>query len=172
MLPLVAMRFTDEVRWDALDFAVFGAMLAGAGAVLELAVRRGRSGAYRAAAGIAVAAAFLLVWTNLAVGIIGSEDDPANLMYAGVLAVAGVGAAIAGFRPAGMARALSATALAQAAVGAAALGAGLGSTAPSFPEAILFPTAFFTLLWVASAALFRKAARARLTSAPTTGADA
>jgi hypothetical protein len=89
-----------------------------------------------------------------------------------VLAVAGIGAAIAGFRPAGLARALSATALAQAAVGAAALGAGLGSTAPSFPEAILFPTAFFTLLWVASAALFRKAARARLTSAPTTGADA
>ena len=30
-------------------------------------------------------AAFLLIWINLAVGIIGSEDNPANLMYGAVL---------------------------------------------------------------------------------------
>ena len=34
--------------------------------------------AYRAAVGVAIAAAFILVWMNLAVGIIGSEDNPAN----------------------------------------------------------------------------------------------
>jgi hypothetical protein len=50
---------------------------------------------------------------NLAVGVIGTEDDPANLMYVGVLAVGIIGAIIARFRPHGMARTLFATALAQ-----------------------------------------------------------
>jgi hypothetical protein len=44
-------------------------------------------------------AAFILIWMNLAVGIIGSEDNPANLMYGGVLAVAIVGAFMVRFRP-------------------------------------------------------------------------
>ncbi len=51
--------------------------------------------AYRFAVGVALAAAFLLVWMNLAVGLIGSEDNPANLMYFGVLAVGFIGAIIA-----------------------------------------------------------------------------
>ena len=36
---------------------------------------------------MAIVAAFLLIWINLAVGINGSEDNPANLMYGGVLTV-------------------------------------------------------------------------------------
>ena len=84
--------------------------------------------AYRAAVGVALAAAFILVWVNLAVGIIGSEDNPANVMYGGVLAVGIIGAIIARFQPHGMARALVATALAQALVAVIALIAGWGST--------------------------------------------
>lgn len=82
--------------------------------------------AYRAAVGVALAAAFVLVWMNLAVGVIGSEDNPANLMHGGVLAAAIVGVVIARFRPRGMARALLATALAKALVAVIALIAGLG----------------------------------------------
>ena len=67
---------------------------------------------------------------NLAVGIIGTEDNPANLMYGGVLAVGIVGAIIARFQPHGMARALVATALAQALVAVIALIAGLGFAGP------------------------------------------
>lgn len=124
LIPLVAMQFTDEVKWDVFDFAAFGSMLLGAGVLCELAVRMTFNAAYRFAVGIAVAAAFLLIWVNLAVGIIGSEDNPANLMYAAVLAIAAVGAVIGRFQPAGMARALSAAALAQALVGIIALAAG------------------------------------------------
>ncbi len=82
-------------------------------------------------------------------------------MHGGVLAVAIIGAFIARFRPHGMARALAATALAQALVGVIALAVGFGSTAPSFPEAIVFLTGFFAGLWLISAWLFRKAARER-----------
>ncbi|HEX6376604.1 MAG TPA: hypothetical protein VFZ91_12890 [Allosphingosinicella sp.] len=152
--PLAAMQFTAEVDWDGTDFIVFGAMLFAACGTFELAVRMTGNCAYRTAVGVAAAAAFLLVWINLAVGIVGSENNPANLMYGGVLAVGIAGAVIARFQPEGMARALVATALAQASVAAIVLFAGLGSTGP-----VLATTGFFAALWLISAALFRQAAR-------------
>lgn len=151
LLPLVAMQFTDEVAWDLTDFVVFGAMLAGACGTYELAARVTGNGAYRAAAGVALATAFLLVWINLAVGIIGNEGNPANLMFGGVLAVGILGAVVARFQPHGMARALVATALAQALVAVIALIEGFGHAS------IL--TGCFVALWLTSALLFRKAAQ-------------
>ncbi len=159
LLPLVAMQVTDQVVWDVADFAVFGALLVGAGVTCELAATMTGNTAYRAAVGVALAAAFLLVWVNGAVGIIGSEDNDANLMYFGVLAVGIIGAIIARFQPRGMARTLLATALAQALVAAIALIAGLGSTGWIWPRDILILTGFFAALWLISAWLFRKAAR-------------
>ncbi len=157
--PLVAMQFTDEVEWGKTDFLLMSAMLSGACGLYELASRMTGSIAYRAAVGVAVVTAFLLIWINLAVGIVGSEDHPANLMYGGVLAVAILGALIVRFRPDGMARALAATAFAQVLVGIIVLVAGLGSTGSNWPETIVVLTAFFAALWLGSAWLFRKAAR-------------
>ena len=158
MLPLLAMLFTDQVDWDLADFAVAGALLVGTGLVYELAARQAGNIAYRAAVGVALAAALLLVWLNLAVGVIGTEDDPANLMYVGVLAVGISGAIIARFRPHGMARALFATALAQALVAVIVLIFGLGLPW-SGPVEILALNWFFVALFVGSALLFRYAAR-------------
>jgi hypothetical protein len=159
LLPLVAMQFTDEIVWDETDFIVMGAMLFGACGTYALAARMTGNVAYRAAVGVAVVAAFILIWMNLAVGIIGSEDNPANLMYGGVLAVAILGALVVRFQPRGMARALAATALAQALVGVIALIGGLGSTGANWPRVIVVLTGFFAALWLLSAWLFRKAAR-------------
>ncbi len=158
LLPLVAMQFTDQVVWDVADFTIFGALLVGVGVTYELAARMTGDTAYRAAVGVALAAAFILVWVNGAVGIIGSEDNDANLMYGGVLAVGVIGAIIARFQPRGMARALFATALAQASVAVVALIAGLGSPG-SGPLEIVALNGFFVALWVGSAWLFREAAR-------------
>ena len=116
--------------------------------------------AYRAAVGVAVVAAFILIWLNLAVGIIGTEDNPANLMFGGVLVVGTIGAIIARFKPHGMARALVATALAQALVAVIALIAGLGATP------LLILTGFYVALWLTSARLFRKAEQVPAGSAP------
>ena len=149
LLPLLAMQFTDEVVWDLADFAVAGVLLFGAGLTYELIARKAGHIAYRAAVGVAVAAALLLVWINLAVGIIGNEKDPANLMYMGVLAVGVIGALIARFQPHGMARALFATALAQMLVAVIAQIAGLGFT--------FMLNGFFATLWTGSALLFRRA---------------
>jgi hypothetical protein len=115
--------------------------------------------AYRAAVAVALAAALLLVWVTGAVGIIGSEDNNANLMYFGVLAVGIVGAIVARLRPHEMARALFATALAQALVAVIALIFGLGSGNPPGVLGILILNGFFVGLFVGSALLFRNAGR-------------
>jgi hypothetical protein len=152
------MQFTDEVVWDETDFALAGALIVAVGVTYELAVRMTRNKAYRAAVGVALAAAFFLIWLNLAVGIIGTEDHPANLMYGGVLVVGIVGAIIARFQPDGMARVFSATAVTQGLVAVIALNAGLGSTDPTWPLDISGLTGLFAALWLVSAGLFRKAA--------------
>ncbi len=160
LLPLLAMQFTDEVVWDLADFVVAGALLVGTGFMYELVARKGGSIAYRAAVGIALATALLLVWINLAVGIIGNEDNPANLMYIGVLAVGFIGAVIARLEQRGMARALFATALAQALVPVIALIIWKPSVA-SDVVGVFGLNAFFAMLFVASALLFRRAERER-----------
>ena len=72
LLPLIAMQFTDEVDWDLSDFIIFGAMLAAAGGTFELATRVTSNKTHRAAVVLALAAAFILIWVNGAVGIIGN----------------------------------------------------------------------------------------------------
>jgi hypothetical protein len=115
--------------------------------------------AYRSAVGIALAAAFMLVWLMGAVGIIGVEGDPADLMYFGVLAVGIVGAILARFHPHGMARALFATALAQGLVAVIALIAGKHlDPVTSVPE-LLGLNGFFVAMFLGSAWLFLYAAQ-------------
>lgn len=145
--------------WDVLDFVAFIALLGGVGVTYTLAARSSGNSAYRFAVGIALAAAFLLVWVNAGVGIIGNEQLDANMMYFGVLAIGLIGAAIARFRSYGMARALFATAFAQALVGTVALVGRFGSTEPSWPWDVLALTGFFATLWLLSAWLFRKASQ-------------
>lgn len=157
LLPLVAMQFTREVNWSPADFVVFGGMLLAACGSYELATRLSGDTLYRAGAGVAVATAFLLVWVNLAVGIIGAENNPANLVYAGVLGVAFAGALAARWRPSGMRRALQATAAAQALASALALGAGETVAAGL--------SLLFALPWLASAWLFGRAAAAQTSRA-------
>jgi hypothetical protein len=150
LTPLIAMQFTREVNWTASDFLFAAILIGGVGAAYELAVSRAESAAYRAGAAFALAAAFLIVWANGAVGMIGSEGNLYNLYFYGVILIALVGAAFARFRPTGMAWAMAAAAVSQAMVS----GGGLFSD----PRGGLFSLAFAGL-WLVSAGFFRKAAR-------------
>jgi MFS family permease len=160
IVPLLAMQVTHEVNWGLGDFVLAGVLLFGAGLLYELAAKAGNL-AYRGGVALALAAAVGLIWVSLAVGIIGSEDEPANLLYGGVLAVGIAGAVLARFQPQGMARALFATAVAQALVGIAAVVMGLGARSTHWPWDILALTAGFCALFGGSALLFRRAALAR-----------
>ena len=150
-LPAVAMRLGVEgVVWTASDFLLMGGLAVATGLMLELAVRMSRNRAARAAAGVAILAGFLTIWINLAVGMVGSEDNPYNLMFAIPLAVAVAGAFLNRHRPAGMAGAMFAAAIVEAAVGLVGLG--------EDPRGG-FLSGGFALFWLLSAWLFRKAAR-------------
>lgn len=169
LVPLVTMQFTGEVAWSVFDFAFMGALVFGSGFAFELAATRTRKGAYRWAAGVGITAAFLLVWVSAGVGIIGADGDPANLMYGGVLAVGGIGAVIARFRPRGMARVMVAMAIAQAGVAIIAIVAGLGRPYSGAVELTL-ANGFWITLFALSAWLFRGAAGTRTRAASgTTG---
>jgi hypothetical protein len=170
LIPLVAMQFSDEWNWDLFDFVFAGTLLFGAGLAYELVAKRGGTAAYRAAVALAVATALVLVWVNAAVGIIG-DDESFNLMYFGVLAIGIGGALIARLKPQGMALALFAMAIAQMLVPLIVL------AIPNLRGALWEPpglvgifvlNAFFALLWIGSAWLFRKAVRnqAPATAAP------
>ena len=160
MLPLIAMQYTSEVNWSLSDFLVMGALLGMAGLTLELATRRSTNLSYRFASAFAVAAAFLLVWVNGAVGLLGDEGNPANLMFLGVIIVAILGAVIVRARSAGMAQVLLVTAAVQLLAGIIGLAVGWASPGNQGIYEVVLGTALFAGLWLASAFLYSKAASA------------
>ena len=158
-LPFVAMQFTSDVNWTASDFIVFGVMLLMVGVPLELVARASPDWSYRGGAVLALLGMFLTIWADLAVGIVGSENNPANQLFFGALLIGIAGTLIARFRAKGMALAMVVTA---AALGVVFVIAVNGPTdepfVPHIREAI--GTVFFALLFLGSAALFQRAARA------------
>jgi hypothetical protein len=152
LLPAVAMQLdAPGVEWTVPDFIVMGLMLAVACGLYELGAWLYGGTACRAGFGIAVVSGVLTVWTNLAVGMLGDEGHPANLMFLGVILVATSGAFVADFKAPGMARAMCATAAAQVLAACVGLAMGFGSR-----EVVL--TAAFALPWLASAGMFRRGA--------------
>ena len=152
MIPAIAMQLGAEgVHWTAFDFVVMGTLLGSCCAAYELATRMSGNTLYRLGFAVAIALGFLLVWINLAVGIIGDEDNLANAVFAGVSLVGAIGALLGQLRAAGMARAMVATGIAQLLAGGYALVLG------SMEGGML--SAAFAAMWFTSAALFRKAAR-------------
>lgn len=112
--PLIAMQFTDEVRWGAGDFAVAAALLLVVCVGMELALRRSAAPLYLLASGLALFAGLLQVWANLAVGVVGEPANPANLAFFALPAFALVGGLLVRLRPAGLSRVMLATAVLQA----------------------------------------------------------
>lgn len=98
LTPLVAMQFTNEVDWDETDFIVATIIFGIVGGLIELAVRLSSNWYFRTGAMFAVLAGFMVVWANLAVGMIGNEDNPVNLWFGAVLLIAIAGSIASRFR--------------------------------------------------------------------------
>ncbi|MGD9590555.1 MAG: hypothetical protein AB7Q37_11395 [Pyrinomonadaceae bacterium] len=71
-VPLIAMRFTGEVNWGLFDFIVAGVLLFGAAVAIEIALRLVRGFWQRVAVCAGVLFFLLLIWAELAVGVIGT----------------------------------------------------------------------------------------------------
>lgn len=72
LVALVGTVASEEVRWDGYDFAVAAALLYGACGANAVARRVIRTPLRRALAGLAILGLLLLVWAELAVGIVGA----------------------------------------------------------------------------------------------------
>ncbi len=161
LIPLLGNYFVAGWNWELRGFLLVGTILFGIGLTYQLVTRNVDTSAYRAAVGVALVAAFLVVWINF----VQAADDvnPAAMMYLVTPLVGIIGAVIARFRPdgpEGMARALFATALAQALILAIVLMRNPPVTSWTAAVARGFGlNAFFVVLFVGSALLFRTAFR-------------
>lgn len=164
LIPAIAMQFTDEVKWTLFDFAAMGALLFGSGVAYKLIAARSCESTYRIAVGIAVLASLLLLWMNAAVGLIGSEDNPVNLMFLSVPAVGMLGTLLSKFRPRGM----MLTAFAMAAVQFAIPVIAMVINRPEFSLGVvqvLLLNSCFVMAFLFSSLLFRRSA-AKLEESP------
>ena len=150
LVPVV-VKATAGLPWTTFDFIVWGAMLLVAAGVCEVGLRLSGSLAYRAGFVVAAGTAFLITWSNLAVGIIGNEDNPLNQIFFGVIAIAAVGSFLLRFRPKGIALAMLVTAVAQA---------GTAFVALAYEPIVFTIVGVFSLGWLLAAWLFREAGRA------------
>ena len=162
--PFVAMQLhADGVDWSPGDFIFAGTIFAIIGGLLELAVWKIRNGWYRAGVAVALLGYLLVIWSNLAVGIVGSEHNPANQLFFLALLIGMVGAAIARFRAQGMSYAMLVTA---ASLMIAFAIASLGRTdEPLVKHGVeLVGTSIFAAVLLGAAWLFRRAALAQSSS--------
>lgn len=150
-LPWIAMRLeAPGVDWSGGDFLIMGIMLAGACGLYEAATRMSGNLFYRAGAAVAVLTGFLTVWSNLAVGIIGNENDALNLMFFGVVAIALFGALAVRLRAPALAKVMAAAGVAQ--LLATFVGWTMAGWEPGVPISLCFAAP-----WLLAGELFRRA---------------
>ncbi len=72
LIPLIAMQFTNEVNWTLSDFGVATILLLGTGLMCELVLRNINELKYRIAICGALLFTLIIMWAELAVGILGT----------------------------------------------------------------------------------------------------
>ena len=154
-VPLLAMQFTDDVNWRVSDFIMMGSLIFCTGSLLVVALRLGAHIAYRAGMIMAIGASFLMIWVNLAVGLISSGPNAGNLMYGGVTVILIAGIYLSKFKPAGIERAMFATAFSVLLVGVIALLMNMQNLPESSTLQIIGVSLFFTLPYIVAGLLFR-----------------
>lgn len=159
LVPLIAMQFSEDVVWTLSDFILAGIMIFGTGITHTLVTRKSEKIAYKVAVGFALFTGLFLIWSNLAVGLIGSENNEFNSLYFLVICVGVMGAFIARFKATGLMLTLLAMAATQTVITLAALFTGMANVPESSVYEILAVNGFFITLFVVAAMLFRNAAQ-------------
>lgn len=103
LVPWVAMQFSQEVAWTPGDFLIAGSLLFVTGSSYVVITRKTERLAYKIAIGLTLFSMLFLTWSNLAIGIIGAEDNPINLWYFGVVLLGIAGMLLSRFKPEGLA---------------------------------------------------------------------
>jgi len=72
LIPVIAMQFTNEVNWNLMDFIIAGVLFFGIGILIDLVFRKIKNTKYRILLLIAILVLFIVLWAELAVGILGT----------------------------------------------------------------------------------------------------
>jgi hypothetical protein len=155
LIPLVAMQYTTEVNWDLGDFIVMGILLFGTGAAFVILTAYSNNYIHKLAMVFAIGATFLMIWSNLAVGLIGGGAHIGNLMYAAVILVGLVGTYLSRFSSRGMERTMFAMASTFVLIAIIALAANMQAYPGSSVKEIIGVNGFFATLYVVAGMLFR-----------------
>ena len=71
-IPLIAMQFTKEVNWTISDFLVMGILLFSTVFTIDFVLKKVKTLKSRLIVIFAIVILLVLVWAELAVGIVGS----------------------------------------------------------------------------------------------------
>lgn len=157
-IPLVAMQFNQEVNWSAFDFIIMGLLLFSVGFAYLIVTRYMSNIVYKAAVAMALGSTFLMLWANLAVGLIGSGPHIGNWMYLAVLVVGLIGTILSRFQAAGMERTMYAMAFTFIVLASIALLTKMYNYPSSSVNEILGVNVLFAGLFTIAGLLFRQVA--------------
>ncbi len=159
LIPLLGNLFVEGWDWRWHSFVLAGIVLFGTGFAYELIAGRSEKIAYKTAFGIGLGTALLLFWVNGAVGVIGSENNPANLLFGLVFLAGFIGSLFSRFKARGMSYTMSLAAIIQFLIPLFALI--VWPAQASWGEAgvvgVLVFNSIFSLLFSFSALLFQRA---------------
>ena len=155
LVPFLIMQFTNEVNWSLFDFLIMGGIIFGSGLALRYFVNQSDQLAYRIGIALAIGTTFLLIWANLAVGLIASGANTANLMYIGVIGIGITGAFMTRLAAKGAERTMYAIVLGLVLHTIIALGIGAHKLPGSSPMEIFMVNGFFIFLYLCAALAFR-----------------
>jgi hypothetical protein len=154
LTPLIAMQFYPTIQWHGTDFMLAAVILGIGGALVELTSVLTPNQFARAGAFVAITASIIVFGANIAVGMIGDEGEPINLLFGIVLFVAIAGGWLSSLHSLILPTFMAAAGTIQAAIG---LFAGiLGHDAHGGVLTILL-----ALMWWISAGLFLVALKRR-----------
>jgi len=169
LIPLTAMQFDNGVDWSSADFIIAGFLIFSTASAYKLLTYKYKAYHYRAAIGLSLLSGLMLVWVNLAVGILGSENNPVNLLYGIVLLAGLLGAIASGLKPAGLMYTMFTMAVLQISVPLAGImiekpaGMHVGEFLYKWHQqgfaGVAGVTIFFTALFAGAGLLFRNAAK-------------
>lgn len=156
-IPLVAMQFTSEVVWDILDFGIAWTLIFVAGFTFQLISNKTENSAYKIATGLAAFTSLSILWVNGAVGIIGNEGNPLNMLFGVVLLMVIFGSYIAKLEAKAMSRVMLSTAITQVLITLSATMIHVGQNPGYSTSGIFRATMLFTVFWLLSALFYRRA---------------
>jgi MFS family permease len=158
LIPLLASFISTEMDWSLFDFVLIWTLLFCAGALYKWITLFANDRGYRAAVGLSIFTGVFIIWSNLGVGIVGSEDEAFNLLYFALLGIGLIAAFWVRFKAKGMAIVMLSLALGLVLIMLLAFGFGLHRIPQSSSIQIIAIHFFLMVPMLLTAILFHHAA--------------